>query len=80
MALDSTHSFLGSTPERLFSRDTKTFATEALAGTIGRGQTDEEDQSFAHWLLNDKKNGYENRLVVEDLVNRLNHGLMLLVS
>ena len=71
MALDSTHSFLGSTPERLFSRDIQTFSTEALAGTIGRGRTDEEDQSFAHWLLNDKKNGYENRLVVDDLVSRL---------
>ncbi|EOD81569.1 Menaquinone-specific isochorismate synthase [Grimontia indica] len=72
LALDEKHCFVGSTPERLFWRDDSELYTEALAGTIGRGKDAEEDLLLATWLLNDSKNIYENRLVVEDITQRLN--------
>lgn len=72
MALDAQHCFIGSTPERLFQRHEHALQTEALAGTIGRGKTAREDDELASWLMNDNKNGYENQLVVDDIVSRLN--------
>ncbi|MCE7535008.1 isochorismate synthase MenF [Aliivibrio fischeri] len=71
MALDSEHCFIGSTPERLYVRNGYALKTEALAGTIGRGHDEEEDNQLASWLISDKKNQYENRLVVDDIVHRL---------
>ncbi len=71
MALDSEHCFIGSSPERLFQRDGSRLKTEALAGTIGRGISEREDNKLALWLMSDQKNQYENRLVVEDIVARL---------
>ncbi|MGN2612329.1 isochorismate synthase [Aliivibrio fischeri] len=71
MALDSEHCFIGSTPERLYVRNGYALKTEALAGTIGRGHDEEEDNQLASWLVSDKKNQYENRLVVDDIVHRL---------
>jgi menaquinone-specific isochorismate synthase len=73
MALDHKHCFIGSTPERLYVRNGSDIHTEALAGTIGRGINGQEDQKLASWLFNDEKNRYENHLVVEDIVSRLNH-------
>ncbi|KMV30269.1 isochorismate synthase [Photobacterium swingsii] len=72
MALDAKHCFIGSTPERLFMRHHHDIKTEALAGTIGRGANEAEDGRLAQWLLDDSKNRYENRLVVDDIVSRLN--------
>ncbi|OAN13582.1 isochorismate synthase [Photobacterium jeanii] len=72
MALDAKHCFIGSTPERLFLRHHHDLKTEALAGTIGRGVSEAEDGRLAQWLLDDSKNRYENRLVVDDIVGRLN--------
>ncbi|PKH07485.1 isochorismate synthase MenF [Moritella sp. Urea-trap-13] len=63
--------FVGSTPERLFSRDADNLHTEALAGTAARSLDAAEDRALANWLLNDKKNRYENRLVADDLLSRL---------
>ena len=71
MALDARHCFVGSTPERLFLRQQRDLQTEALAGTIGRGQDPSEDNRLAQWLMEDRKNRYENRLVVDDIVSRL---------
>ncbi|USH03317.1 isochorismate synthase [Grimontia kaedaensis] len=71
LALDEKHCFVGSTPERLFWRNGNELYTEALAGTIGRSKDAEEDLSLATWLLNDSKNIYENRLVVDDITQRL---------
>ncbi len=71
-ALDSKHCFVGSTPERLFARQEGELATEALAGTIGRGKSEQEDDTLADWLMNDAKNIYENKLVVDDILSRLN--------
>jgi menaquinone-specific isochorismate synthase len=71
MAMDAKHCFVGSTPERLFLRQERDLQTEALAGTIGRGQDLSEDDQLAQWLMDDNKNRYENRLVVDDIVSRL---------
>ncbi|MBV7299561.1 isochorismate synthase [Enterovibrio paralichthyis] len=71
LALDEKHCFLGATPERLFWRSGQDVYTEALAGTIGRGKNADEDLQLATWLLNDEKNIYENRLVVDDISQRL---------
>lgn len=72
MAMDEKHCFVGSTPERLFLRHNRDLLTEALAGTIGRSHDPSEDNRLAQWLLDDNKNRYENRLVVDDIVSRLN--------
>ncbi len=78
MALDERHCFIGSTPERLYARDGSAIDTEAMAGTIGRGRNDEEDLQLAQWLVNDEKNRYENHLVVDDIVGRLDAHCSLL--
>ncbi|MGL6257979.1 isochorismate synthase [Vibrio sp. WXL210] len=70
-AMDAGHSFIGSTPERLYRRDDRVLLTEALAGTIGRGVNHEQDQQLAQWLAQDGKNLQENQYVVDDIVERL---------
>lgn len=72
MALNANHHFIGSTPERLFKRENGKLETEALAGTIQRGQSKADDFRHANWLLNDDKNLHENQLVVDDILARLN--------
>ncbi|USD64460.1 isochorismate synthase MenF [Vibrio sp. SCSIO 43136] len=71
MALDSKHAFIGSTPERLYSRYGTQLYTEALAGTIGRGVDAQEDMALANWLSQDKKNLQENQYVVDDILQSL---------
>ncbi|TKF23836.1 isochorismate synthase [Vibrio genomosp. F6] len=71
MSLDSKHSFMGSTPERLYSRFGQELHTEALAGTIGRGKNATQDMELANWLSQDAKNLNENQYVVDDIVERL---------
>ncbi|QUM84409.1 MULTISPECIES: isochorismate synthase MenF [unclassified Moritella] len=70
-ALQANDYFVGSTPELLFSRKQRQLHTEALAGTAARSDDAAEDRGLANWLLNDSKNRYENRLVVDDLMARL---------
>lgn len=71
LALDSHHSFFGSTPERLYQRHGLHLQTEALAGTIGRGVNAAQDMELAHWLTHDSKNLNENQLVVDDIIESL---------
>ncbi|EGA68612.1 menaquinone-specific isochorismate synthase [Vibrio sinaloensis DSM 21326] len=71
LALDKKHSFIGSTPERLYSRQGQELHTEALAGTIGRGVNATQDMQLANWLSNDSKNLNENQYVVDDIIERL---------
>ena len=70
-ALNDKQAFIGSTPERLYSRNGQELETEALAGTIGRGDNAQQDLEFANWLTHDKKNIVENQYVVDDIVDRL---------
>ncbi|KQB02707.1 isochorismate synthase [Vibrio metoecus] len=71
LALDSRHSFMGSTPERLYLRHGQNLETEALAGTIGRGANAAQDMELANWLTHDSKNLNENQLVVDDIIESL---------
>lgn len=70
-AMDAGHSFIGSTPERLYQRSDRILKTEALAGTIGRGESLAEDNELADWLSADSKNLNENQYVVDDILDRL---------
>lgn len=54
-SLDRKHSFMGSTPERLYARVGHELHTEALAGTIGRGDNATHDMELANWLSQDIK-------------------------
>ena len=71
LSLDKKHSFIGSTPERLYLRQGQELYTEALAGTIGRGVNASQDMELANWLANDSKNLNENQYVVDDIIERL---------
>ena len=71
LSLDKGHSFIGSTPERLYARQGQELYTEALAGTIGRGKNASHDMELANWLANDAKNLNENQYVVDDIIERL---------
>jgi menaquinone-specific isochorismate synthase len=64
-------SFLGATPEQLASFQKELLLTEALAGSIQRGQTISEDADLAENLSFSTKNRKEHRFVVEDIADRL---------
>ncbi|MXR51345.1 isochorismate synthase [Halovenus sp. WSH3] len=64
-------SFFGATPERLVSVDGTTVETEALAGSIGRGETTEEDEWLASQLRDSDKNTHEHDIVVETILDQL---------
>lgn len=68
---DDAGSFLGATPERLVSVDSATVRTEALAGSIGRGETTEEDEWLAGQLRESDKNTHEHEIVVETIEDQL---------
>ncbi len=63
--------FLGATPERLIAVHRGRFETMALAGSIRRGQTPDEDVALAQTLLESAKNRHEHALVVESIRARL---------
>ena len=63
--------FLGATPERLATLRDDTVTTTALAGSVGRGDTPEEDAELAARLRESEKLRHEQRLVTEDVADRL---------
>ncbi|PCI75697.1 hypothetical protein COB21_05375 [Candidatus Aerophobetes bacterium] len=62
-APDNSTSFLGLTPEILYKRLGSQLNTMALAGTIGRGKTEREDNKLAKKLLASAKDFHEFDLV-----------------
>lgn len=56
-------SFVGATPERLFAIENGTLATEAVAGTRGRGADESEDAALAYDLLTCPKEHAEFTIV-----------------
>ncbi|KAB1196312.1 MULTISPECIES: isochorismate synthase MenF [Haloferax] len=64
-------SFLGATPERLVSLRGREVSTGALAGTTGRGDTDDEDEWLAEELLASEKDNHEHELVAETIREQL---------
>nr|WP_263325335.1 isochorismate synthase [Neobacillus sp. Marseille-Q6967] len=57
--------FIGATPERLVKKQGNEVYSTCLAGSIPRGQTEEEDRILGETLLNDQKNLNEHGFVVE---------------
>lgn len=63
--------FFGSSPELLIQLDGKKFRTEALAGSIKRGEDDLNDLELSNFLLNDKKNLLEHKIVTDYIQSTL---------
>ncbi len=63
--------FYGATPERLVTLRGQTVETEALAGSIGRGETQAEDESLADRLRTNEKDSHEHTLVVDTIRDQL---------
>ena len=59
--------FFGAPPERLVSVHDRRVETEALAGSVPRGETPEEDETFAERLLESEKLEREHGLVTETI-------------
>ncbi|HLR02077.1 MAG TPA: isochorismate synthase [Virgibacillus sp.] len=57
--------FIGATPERLVRMDREKVLSTCLAGTIRRGETQEENDGLKEELMNDEKNREEHDLVVQ---------------
>lgn len=63
--------FFGATPERLVTVRGDVVETEALAGSIGRGDTPREDGQLAAQLRESEKNAHEHSLVVDAIRDQL---------
>ncbi|GAB5408413.1 MAG: isochorismate synthase MenF [Balneolaceae bacterium] len=70
---DSESSFIGSTPERLASFNSKFVLTEGLAGSISRGKTASEDAILEYNLLHSNKDLHEHDIVLEAIEENLEH-------
>lgn len=68
---DGAREFFGATPERLVSVYDRRVETGALAGSIGRGETDTEDERLATALRESEKDDREHELVVEAIRDQL---------
>ena len=65
------HAFLGATPELLAEVAGSTVRTVAMAGSIRRGQSPEEDTVLGQQLLANPKERHEHALVVEAIQENL---------
>ena len=63
--------FFGATPERLATLRGGTVETDALAGSVGRGDTPEEDAELEASIRNSEKMDLEHELVVETVRDQL---------
>lgn len=63
--------FLGSSPERLGAFRNRLLLTEALAGSMRRGDTATEDTIFERNLTGSSKNRKEHNFVIKDIEERL---------
>jgi len=63
--------FFGATPERLITREGNQVRTGALAGSVGRGGTEAEDERLAAELRESGKIRHEHDLVVEAIRDQL---------
>jgi menaquinone-specific isochorismate synthase len=68
---DDVGAFFGAPPERLVRLDARTARTEALAGSVGRGETPSEDDALASSLLESEKLQHEQGLVLDAIRERL---------
>jgi len=63
--------FFGATPERLVTLRGQTVEADGLAGSIGRGETPEEDAELKASIENSEKMAHEHGLVVETIREQL---------
>jgi len=70
---DSESSFIGCTPERLASFNSKFVLTEGLAGSTSRGKTASEDAILEYNLLHSNKDLREHGIVLEAIEENLEH-------
>lgn len=59
------YAIAGASPEKLVSVDGRTVVTKPIAGTIKRGESEEEDKRNAALLLNDPKERAEHTMLVD---------------
>src|SRR5699024_5346416 len=64
---NDTDTFMGCSPERLLAFNEDGFETEALAGSMHRGKTKEQDEYLAYKLLHSNKNREEHQLVIDHI-------------
>ncbi len=69
--LDGDQVFLGASPELLIQKNVNKISTMALAGTIKRGSTREEDVQLANELLSSNKDRKEHQIVVQQIIDNL---------
>ncbi len=65
------NAFYGATPETLVQVDGRSVRADALAGTVKRGETEEEDAILAQQILDDPKERREHDFVVQGLREEL---------
>ncbi|TFH65983.1 MAG: isochorismate synthase [Gemmatimonadales bacterium] len=65
------HSLLGAAPETVATVQGGFFRATAVAGSVARGNTPEEQKSLARQLLKSEKDRREHQVCVEDMVARL---------
>ncbi len=70
---DSESSFIGCSPERLASFNSKFVLTEGLAGSTSRGKTASEDAVLEYNLLHSNKDLREHGIVLEAIEENLEH-------
>ena len=70
---DGDSSFIGCTPERLASFNSKFVLTEGLAGSISRGKTASEDAVLEYNLLHSSKDLHEHGIVLDAIEENLGH-------
>lgn len=70
-AVDKNHIFLSQSPETLFKREAGTIYVDSLAGTIERGETQQQDQENKKSLLHNPKELEEHRYVTQFLYEKL---------
>ena len=71
MQLTSGSHFFAASPELLVRVKDRVVETYALAGSISRGLSKEEDQELADELFNSQKNRSEHQFVIDDIINKL---------
>jgi isochorismate synthase len=64
-------SFVGATPELLVRRTGGELVSEALAGTVARGQPEDLTETAAAWLLASGKDRHEHALVLQHVLETL---------
>ncbi len=66
------NAFIGASPERLYKREKRAIATEAIAGTRPRGGSQASDKKFQDELLSSPKDRREHQLVADFIKEVLN--------